>query len=64
MPIIFDVLYREFCRARLAEMRKDICDQRVRRVTMPLSEGRKGVRAGVNGVCFALDSGYSIPIDV
>ena len=24
MPIIFDVLYREFCRARLAEMRKQL----------------------------------------
>jgi hypothetical protein len=31
---------------------------------MPLSEGQKGVRAGVNGVCFALYSGYSIPIDM
>lgn len=24
MPNIFDVLYREFCRARLAEMRKQL----------------------------------------
>lgn len=24
MPIIFDVLYREFCRARLFEMRKQL----------------------------------------
>src|SRR5258705_10123784 len=24
MPVIFDVLYREFCRARLAEMRKQL----------------------------------------
>jgi hypothetical protein len=24
MPIIFDLLYREFCRARLAEMRKQL----------------------------------------
>jgi hypothetical protein len=24
MPIIFDMLYREFCRARLAEMRKQL----------------------------------------
>jgi hypothetical protein len=24
MPIIIDVLYREFCRARLAEMRKQL----------------------------------------
>jgi len=24
MPIIFDVLYREFCRARLAEMRQQL----------------------------------------
>jgi hypothetical protein len=24
MPIIFDVLYREFCRARLVEMRKQL----------------------------------------
>jgi hypothetical protein len=24
MPIILDVLYREFCRARLAEMRKQL----------------------------------------
>jgi hypothetical protein len=24
MPTIFDVLYREFCRARLAEMRKQL----------------------------------------
>lgn len=24
MPIIFDVLYREFCRARLAEMRSQL----------------------------------------
>jgi hypothetical protein len=24
MPFIFDVLYREFCRARLAEMRKQL----------------------------------------
>ena len=24
MPIIFDVLYHEFCRARLAEMRKQL----------------------------------------
>jgi hypothetical protein len=24
MPIIFDVIYREFCRARLAEMRKQL----------------------------------------
>jgi hypothetical protein len=24
MPIIFDVLYREFCRARLTEMRKQL----------------------------------------
>lgn len=24
MPIIFDVLYREFCRVRLAEMRKQL----------------------------------------
>lgn len=24
MPIIFDELYREFCRARLAEMRKQL----------------------------------------
>jgi hypothetical protein len=24
MPIIFDVLYREYCRARLAEMRKQL----------------------------------------
>jgi hypothetical protein len=24
MPSIFDVLYREFCRARLAEMRKQL----------------------------------------
>jgi hypothetical protein len=24
MPIVFDVLYREFCRARLAEMRKQL----------------------------------------
>jgi len=24
MPIIFDVLYREFCRARLAEMGKQL----------------------------------------
>jgi hypothetical protein len=24
MPIIFDVLYREFCRARLDEMRKQV----------------------------------------
>jgi hypothetical protein len=24
MPIIFDILYREFCRARLAEMRKQL----------------------------------------
>lgn len=24
MPIIFDLLYREYCRARLAEMRKQL----------------------------------------
>ena len=24
MPVIFDLLYREFCRARLAEMRKQL----------------------------------------
>jgi hypothetical protein len=24
MPMIFDALYREFCRARLAEMRKQL----------------------------------------
>lgn len=24
MPILFDVLYREYCRARLAEMRKQL----------------------------------------
>jgi len=24
MPVIFDVLYREFCRARLTEMRKQL----------------------------------------
>ena len=24
MPTIFDALYREFCRARLAEMRKEL----------------------------------------
>ena len=24
MPIIFDVLYREYCRARLTEMRKQL----------------------------------------
>ena len=24
MPIIFDILYREYCRARLAEMRKQL----------------------------------------
>jgi hypothetical protein len=24
MPIIFDMLYREYCRARLAEMRKQL----------------------------------------
>ena len=24
MPIVFDVLYREFCRARLTEMRKQL----------------------------------------
>ena len=24
MPIIFDLLYREFCRARLTEMRKQL----------------------------------------
>ena len=24
MPVIFDLLYREYCRARLAEMRKQL----------------------------------------
>ena len=24
MPIVFDMFYREFCRARLAEMRKQL----------------------------------------
>ena len=24
MPVIFDILYREYCRARLAEMRKQL----------------------------------------
>jgi hypothetical protein len=30
MPVIFDLLYREYCRARLAEMRKQLLISPVR----------------------------------
>lgn len=37
MPTIFDVLYREFCRARLAEMRKQL----LLRPNAPAKENRE-----------------------
>ena len=57
MPAIFDLLYREFCRARLAEMRKQllisperhevpeaICDAKDAAGASPASHVSGGVR--------------------
>ena len=35
MPAIFDLLYREYCRARLAEMRKQLLLASARRYEIP-----------------------------
>ncbi len=34
MPVLFDLLYRQYCRARLAEMRKQLLLWRGRRETL------------------------------
>jgi hypothetical protein len=42
MPILFDVLYREYCRARLAEMRQQLLVNR----EVPDANGDAGDAAG------------------
>jgi hypothetical protein len=52
MPTVFDVLYREYCRARLAEMRKQLL------VSAESSEVPDGCDVGHPGDSAVQDSGF------
>ena len=50
MPHILDLLYREYCRARLAEMRKELHISPVKHeVSEPICDSRDTVGAGPAG---------------
>jgi hypothetical protein len=51
MPALFDLLYREYCRARLAEMRKQLLITPERReVTEAVCDAKDRVGANEKGV--------------
>ena len=53
MPTVFDVLYREYCRARLAEMRKQLL-----LVSAESTEVPDGSNVGHRGDSAVRDSGF------
>ena len=56
MPLIFDLLYREYCRARLAEMRKQLC-------LWPCNHEIPETNFDVSYAADVADRGSSSPVD-